>query len=49
MGTPWIWIVFNLFILSMLALDLGFFHRTTKALLLKEAMAWVASWVALAP
>lgn len=48
MTTSWIWIAFNLFIVSMLALDLGVFHRKTRTLPLKEAMGWVATWVALA-
>lgn len=48
MGMTWIWIVFNLFILSMLALDLGVFHRKTRALPLKEALGWVVTWVTLA-
>ena len=48
MATPWIWIAFNFFIVCMLALDLGVFHRKTRALPLKEAMGWVATWVALA-
>jgi hypothetical protein len=26
-GGPWPWILFNLFVLCMLALDLGVFHR----------------------
>lgn len=48
MATSWIWIAFNLFIVSMLALDLGVFHRKAKSLPLKEAMGWVATWTALA-
>jgi tellurite resistance protein TerC len=48
METSWIWIVFNLFILVMLALDLGVFHRKSKVLSIKEASGWVAAWVTLA-
>lgn len=48
MATSWIWIAFNLFIVSMLALDLGVFHRKTRALPLKEALGWVATWATLA-
>ncbi|HLP40753.1 MAG TPA: TerC family protein [Fibrobacteria bacterium] len=48
MTTPWIWIAFNLFILAMLALDLGVFHKKSKALPLREAMGWVITWVTLA-
>jgi tellurite resistance protein TerC len=48
MGTSWIWIAFNLFIISMLALDLGVFHRKSKTMALKEATGWVVTWVVLA-
>jgi tellurite resistance protein TerC len=42
------WILFNLFVLVMLALDLGVFHRRTHVIRFKEAMGWSAFWVALA-
>jgi tellurite resistance protein TerC len=44
----WFWIGFNAFVLAMLALDLGVFHRKAHVVKPKEAMAWVAVWVALA-
>ena len=44
----WLWAGFNLFVLAMLALDLGVFHRKAHAVTLKEATAWSAVWVALA-
>jgi tellurite resistance protein TerC len=44
----WLWAGFNLFILAMLALDLGVFHRKSHEVSLKEATAWSAVWVALA-
>ena len=44
----WFWIGFNAFVLAMLALDLGVFHRKAHVVRPKEAMAWVAVWVALA-
>jgi tellurite resistance protein TerC len=47
-GTVWKWIFFNLFVLLMLALDLGVFHRKQHAVRLKEALAWSAVWIALA-
>lgn len=47
-GTPWIWIGFTLFVLAMLALDLGVFHRKPHAVSLGESLAWTAVWVALA-
>ncbi len=45
---PWLWIGFNLFVLCMLALDLGVFHRTAHVVTFKESMAWTTVWVALA-
>lgn len=49
MDTPIIfWIVFNAFVLLMLALDLGVFHRKTHTVTLKEALTWTFVWVALA-
>jgi tellurite resistance protein TerC len=44
----WLWIGFNLFILAMLALDLGVFHRKAHAVSFREAAAWSAVWVSLA-
>jgi tellurite resistance protein TerC len=42
-----LWIGFNLFILVLLALDLGVFHRRSHAVSLKEAGVWSAVWVGL--
>ena len=42
------WVLFNLFVLVMLGLDLGVFHRRTHAIRFKEALAWSAFWVSLA-
>ena len=42
------WIVFNAFVLAMLALDLGVFHRKAHAVKVKEALIWSAVWIALA-
>jgi tellurite resistance protein TerC len=44
----WEWILFNCFILLMLALDLGVFHRKAKAVTYKEALIWSAVWIFLA-
>lgn len=44
----WLWIGFNAFVLLMLALDLGVFHRKAHVVSFKESMAWTAVWVALA-
>ena len=42
------WILFNLFVLSMLVLDLGVFHRRAHTVKFREALAWSAAWVAMA-
>ncbi|HEY1114052.1 MAG TPA: TerC family protein, partial [Chitinophagaceae bacterium] len=42
------WILFNVFVLFMLALDLGVFHRTAHRVSFKEALTWSGVWVALA-
>jgi tellurite resistance protein TerC len=47
-GSPLLWGGFIAFVLAMLALDLGVFHRTTHAVGLKEAGLWSAAWVGLA-
>lgn len=41
------WIGFNLFILAMLALDLGVFHRKAHAVGFREAIYWSIFWVVL--
>ena len=48
MHSSWIfWLVFNLFVLAMLALDLGVFHRKDHVIGFREAMGWTALWVTL--
>lgn len=44
----WWWIFFAVFILAMLALDLGVLNRKTHIIKMKEAMLWTAFWVTLA-
>lgn len=44
----WLWVVFNIFVLGMLALDLGVFHRHAHEVRLREALAWSAVWIVLA-
>jgi tellurite resistance protein TerC len=44
----WLWIGFIAFVLAMLALDLGVFHRKAHAVRPKEAGIWVGIWVSLA-
>ncbi len=42
------WIAFNVFVVVMLALDLGVFHRKSHVVKFKEALTWSAVWIALA-
>jgi tellurite resistance protein TerC len=42
------WILFNLFVLGMLALDLGFLQRRSHTVNFREALAWSLTWIALA-
>ena len=45
----WIfWVVFNAFILVMLVVDLGVFHRKSHVIHFKEAIGWTFVWVSLA-
>ena len=46
--TTWLWIGFNLFVLAMLAIDLGVFHRKSHVVTFKESMSWTVVWVTLA-
>jgi tellurite resistance protein TerC len=41
------WIGFNLFVLALLALDLGVFHRKAHAVTVREAAGWSVVWIAL--
>lgn len=42
------WVAFNAFVLAMIALDLGVFHRKAHAVSLREAATWSIVWVVLA-
>ncbi len=42
------WIGFHVFMLAMLALDLGVFHRKSHEVKFKEAIIWSAVWIVLA-
>jgi tellurite resistance protein TerC len=46
--TFWLWAGFGIFVLAMLVLDLGVFHRKAHAVSFKEAMTWSAIWISLA-
>jgi len=48
MGMIWMWLGFNLFVLAMLALDLGIFHRQAHTVSVKEATIWSVVWISLA-
>jgi len=49
MPSNWLfWVLFNLFVLAMLALDLGVFHRTKHVVGFREAMGWTLVWMSLA-
>jgi tellurite resistance protein TerC len=47
-GEAALWIAFSLFILGMLALDLGVFHRKSHVVGMREALTWSAVWIVLA-
>ena len=47
-GSPLLWAGFIVFVLAMLAIDLGVFHKNAHEVTLKEAGIWSAVWVALA-
>lgn len=43
-----LWVVFNLFVLAMLGLDLKVFHRKAHEVKIKEALVWSAIWITMA-
>ncbi|KAA5543472.1 TerC family protein [Adhaeribacter rhizoryzae] len=43
----WFWIGFNVFVLLMLALDLGVFNRKAHVVSVKEALTWSGVWICL--
>ena len=47
-GTPALWGGFLAFVLLMLALDLGVFHRKAHAISVREALSWSVAWISLA-
>jgi tellurite resistance protein TerC len=42
------WVVFNLFVLAVLALDLRVLHRPSSTMKFREALAWSVTWILLA-
>jgi len=47
-GTPLLWGGFAVFIVTVLALDLGVFHRKAHEVRPREALVWSAVWIGLA-
>ena len=43
----WAWVIFIGFVLAMLALDLGVFHRKSHTVGFKESLGWSAVWITL--
>jgi len=49
MHHTWIfWVLFNVFVIAMLLLDLGVFHRKAHEVHFKEAIGWTIIWIVLA-
>ncbi len=44
----WIYVLFTLFVLLMLALDLGVFHKKAHEVSFREASIWTGIWISLA-
>jgi tellurite resistance protein TerC len=47
-GSPGLWIGFIVFVLAMLAVDLGVFHRKAHVVGFREALSWSLVWIGLA-
>ena len=48
MGTPLLWVAFNLFVLLAIALDLGVFHRKIHKISVRESAVWSVIWISMA-
>lgn len=48
MNSALAWILFNVFVVAMLALDLGLIHRRAKTPSLAQALGWSGLWIGLA-
>jgi tellurite resistance protein TerC len=46
-ASPHLWVIFSVFVLGMLALDLGVFSRKPHEVRFKEALMWSIVWVTL--
>jgi tellurite resistance protein TerC len=47
-GTPSLWSGFTVFVVALLVLDLGVFHRNAHEVSPREALMWSAIWIGLA-
>jgi tellurite resistance protein TerC len=47
MGTPLLWLAFNLFVVAFVILDLGVFHSRPRKMEVREATVWTLVWVGL--
>ena len=47
-GTPAMWVGFFVFVLALLAMDLGVFHKKAHEVTVKEAAGWSVVWISLA-
>ncbi|MEO5767636.1 MAG: hypothetical protein ABIS92_04740, partial [Polyangia bacterium] len=45
---PWLWGIFAGVVVTMLAIDLGIFHRKAHVIRFREAATWSAVWIGLA-
>jgi tellurite resistance protein TerC len=48
MQTSYLWILFAVVVLGLLAIDLGVFHRKSHTVKMREALIWSAVWISLA-
>jgi tellurite resistance protein TerC len=48
MSDLYLWVGFSVLVLVLLILDLGVFHRSARAVRLREAAAWTTAWVTIA-
>lgn len=48
MNETLLWVLFNVFVAAMLALDLGIFHRQASRPSLRQSLIWSAVWILLA-
>ncbi len=47
-GAPYLWAGFIVFVLLMLALDMGLFHKKAHVVQFREALMWSTCWISLA-